>query len=187
MKLKAILCVGAAVVSLAVPVSAKGDSSVTEGVTNLSDWNISMYPTKDVSPEQLEVNRWTELLKTKEADYEYEELSIDAVEGKKNLIKINLKVFLKNGVLLEQKNQQYAVKLDHDRYSHSEVLYVFNTKERTYSITHTKDISFGTVLLGETDTPIDKAEFKPIEKGSPVEAAFDVAKKIYEQMNPVIW
>ena len=177
MKLKAILCVGAAVVSLAVSVSAKGDSSVTEGVTNLSDWNISMYPTKDVSPEQLEVNRWTELVKTKEADYEYEELSIDAVEGHKNLIKVNLKVFLKNGVLLEQKNQQYAVKLDHDRYSHSEVLYVFNTK----------DISFGAVLLGETDTPIEKAEFKPIEKGSPVETAFTMAKKTYEQMNPVIW
>ncbi|MBQ1470617.1 MAG: hypothetical protein II175_01930 [Schwartzia sp.] len=187
MKLKAILCVGAAVVSLAVSVSAKGDSSVTEGVTNLSDWNISMYPTKDVSPEQLEVNRWTELVKTKEADYEYEELSIDAVEGHKNLIKVNLKVFLKNGVLLEQKNQQYAVKLDHDRYSHSEVLYVFNTKERTYSIIHTKDISFGAVLLGETDTPIEKAEFKPIEKGSPVETAFTMAKKTYEQMNPVIW
>lgn len=187
MKLKKILCAGAVVLTLTASVYAKGDSSVTEGITNLSDWNISMYPTKDESPEQLEVNRWTELVKTKEADYEYEELSIDHIEKHNELLKVNLKVFPKNGVLLAQKNQQYLDKLDHDRYSHSEVLYVFNVKERTYATIHTKDISYGVVLLGETDTPLDKAVFKPIEKGSPEDTAFTVTKKLYEQMNPVIW
>ena len=187
MKLTKILCAGAVLLCLTAPVSARGDSSVTEGVKNINDWNIGMFPTKDESPEQLEVNRWTELLKTKEADYEYEELSIDKIEKQKDLLCMNIKLFIKNGALLEQKNIQYAGKLDHDRYSHSELLHVFNVKERTYAIIHTKDISFGTVLLGETDTPIDQAVFKPIEKGSPEEVAFNTAKKLYEQMNPVIW
>lgn len=187
MNFKKILCVGAVITCLAAPAYARTDSSVTEGVTDLSNWGIGMFPQPDLPPEQIEVNRWSELTKTKDADYEYEDLSIDQVEKHTNLIQINLKVFHKNGVYLEQKNQEYEGKLDHDRYSHSEIFYVFNVKDRTYAVTHTKDLSFGMVLLGETDTPIEQATFTPIEKGTPEEEAFLLAKRTVEQMNPVVW
>ena len=162
-------CVSSAL--LISPVAA-ADHTDTTGVSDPSDWEISVKPKP--TPAEIEAARWTLLHKEKDIHYNYEEKSLVRDAKDPNIIRVNVRAIYADPVSVALMDKKYQDKLNtFDSVSYSENLMAINLKDHTWTQTSAKIFSFAGKLV---DTPVFTETYAPIEKDTFQESLFYIAQ-----------